>query len=458
MFASFVLASMLATSLTGCVPARWPSAQPGSLELLTGTPIGCLLLEEAQWTPEFLSAARSRQLAVLAVVDTKQGAGLARKALSLPFDGLVLEGDAPQEQVDSIRSLARDAGKPLVALLPRARIELDGTAPVVGTWQGLWPGIKVDPGGAVKAAPTGAPWIETNAGFLRFVRAAVQPGSAVWMANRPPDKLVLGPERYAQAIGDARMCGARWVLSLDSSFAASLLGADVKAREAWNRIKRFLNFYEQHNELCLLPDSSGLGLVQDVDSGARYSGGFLDMLAPRHIPAFIAPTRKLATAQLGDVRMLLNIAPASLTPEQKEVVRAAARQGATVVNGPPGWRVASVPGDQITFTGEQTQKIDDAWREINGLIGRRNFGVRVFGAPGVLSNLKATPDRAKQALHLVNYTQHPVESITIYIAGKHKKVTLLTPQGDKPMDTYDVDEGTGVDIAKFVDIGILLIE
>ena len=454
MLASFLLASMLAAGLSDCVPARWPSAQPESLELLKGSPVNCLLLEESQWTAEFLGAARSRQLTVLAVVKPDS----AKKALSLRVDGLVLEGDLPLEQVDSIRSLARDAGKPLVALLPRGKIALDGAAPVVGTWQGLWPGIKVDPGGAVKAAPTGAPWIETNSGFLRFVRAAVQPGNAIWMANRPPEKLVLGPERYAQAIGDAQMCGARWVLSLDPSLAASLLEGDAKARDAWTRIKRFLAFYEEHKDLCLLPDWSGLGLVQDVDSGALYSGGFLDMLAPRHIPAFIAPTRKLAAAQFSDVRMLLNIDPASLTPEQKEVVKTAARHGATVVNGPPGWKVASAPGDAITFSGDQTQKIDDAWREINSLIGRRNFGVRVFGAPGVLSNLKATPDRTKRALHLVNYSQHPVEAITIYVAGKRRKVTLLTPQGDKPMETYDVDEGTGVEIAKFVDIGILLIE
>ena len=56
--------------------------------------------------------------------------------------------------------------------------------------------------GKTKAAPSGGPWINTNGGFLRFVRAAA-PGAVVWLGNQPPDKTVITADRYMQAVADA---------------------------------------------------------------------------------------------------------------------------------------------------------------------------------------------------------------------------------------------------------------
>ena len=49
-----------------------------------------------------------------------------------------------------------------VAILPESKL--------VGTWQGVWPGINQTEADTAKAAPSGAPWIDTNSGFLRFVQ------------------------------------------------------------------------------------------------------------------------------------------------------------------------------------------------------------------------------------------------------------------------------------------------
>jgi hypothetical protein len=196
-----------------------------------------------------------------------------------------------------------------------------------------------------------------------------------------------------------------------------------------------------------------------VSSGALYSGGFLDMIGARHVPVTVAPASRINEARLPGVRLLLNIDPSSLTPEQKQRVQEIARGGAMVVNGPPGWKLdAGADPSRITFDEKQIKQLDEAWREINSLIGRRNFAVRLFGAPSMLSALKATPGRETLALHLVNYSDYPVESISVHVDGKFTKATLLTPQGERPGDLYAMEEGTGVDIDRVEDVAILLIE
>jgi hypothetical protein len=77
-------------------------------------------------------------------------------------------------------------------------------------------------------------------------------------------------------------------------------------------------------------------------------------------------------------------------------VRVVGGGGAMLVNGPPGWKMRLPEGGAIVFGAEQLKQLDSIWREVNGIIGRRNFGVRVFGAPGMLSNLKRPPE-GKQA-------------------------------------------------------------
>ena len=42
-------AAALAGFLPACVPARWFSSDPESLNLLKGTPINCLLIEARHW-------------------------------------------------------------------------------------------------------------------------------------------------------------------------------------------------------------------------------------------------------------------------------------------------------------------------------------------------------------------------------------------------------------------------
>src|ERR1041385_1609850 len=168
-------ALMLLAAWADWIPARWPSHDPQSLELLSGTPVNCLLLEKPFAGPEFIRKAAQRNIAVLAVLHPGD---------SLPageFNGIVLEGDfAP----DALSRLRANVKAPVIELPSRRGIRLDSADAITGTSQGLWPGIEIEHGGSTLTGPTASPWIDTNSGFLSFLRAAT--GAAIWVGVKPP--------------------------------------------------------------------------------------------------------------------------------------------------------------------------------------------------------------------------------------------------------------------------------
>src|ERR1700694_2811299 len=80
------------------VPARWRWLETKTLDLLTGTPVNCLLIDwNAQQKVEaakFAAAAAHRGIATLAVIHPGGDAGEpARDAVRAKLTGVVLEGD-----------------------------------------------------------------------------------------------------------------------------------------------------------------------------------------------------------------------------------------------------------------------------------------------------------------------------------------------------------------------------
>jgi hypothetical protein len=189
------------------VPARWPWPEAKSLELLADSSVNCLLLKT--YSAGFVAAAAKRGLVTLAVVSPGEDAvAAARNALSAGVNGIVLQGDFPDGESAAVKQAAGDA--PVIELAARSRLQLGSKAAIIGTYQGVWPGVVAMES---KAGPTGATWIQTNTGFIRAVRAW---GDAMlWIANEPPPKTVVTSRRYQQAIADAAMSGARWVIAFE---------------------------------------------------------------------------------------------------------------------------------------------------------------------------------------------------------------------------------------------------
>jgi len=417
---------MVAAALTECVPMRWPAGWGADeLKRLEGTPFNCVVAGEDLWAKGFVETAAAKGVRVLGTTG----------------------GNADK---------AKAAGVELIEMGARVRVAA-ASGPVIATDQGLWPGIRAEKDGKAEARPTGGPWVETNTGFVRYVRA-VTPDKPLWIANRAPSGVVLDGKKHIHALADAASNGAQWVVDLETGLADGIKNGEAKALADWERIAGAARFYQTNRKYCEWSDGGGLALVEDERMGALLSGGIMDMIVAKHIPVRALKPDQLGAAPAMGLATILNVDPSLLTGEQAGHVRAVARGGATLVNGPPGWKMKLPEGGRIVFDEAQLKQLDSIWREVNGIIGRRNFGVRVFGAPGMLSNLKRSPDGRQAAVHLVNYTDYPVQTITVHTTEKWSTARLFTPQGEKSLELYGSDEGVAFDIERVEDVAIVVLE
>lgn len=428
-------------------PARWNSRDVNSLELVRQTPINCLLIEERNWSAEFNRAAAAAGIATLAVVPG--GAWDAGKFKELGFAGVAAEGDVQGEA----------AGLTVVPLGLRTSMRFGTGAPIVGTSQGVWPGINQTEE-EIKAAPSGAPWIDTNSGFLRFVRAAAG-NAAVWIGHRPPEKKVIPVSRYVQAIADAAIVGAHWVVALDTDFEARLLTREPKAMADWQRIAQAMRFFDEHREWLKLPPYGQLAIVQDVASGGLFSGGILDMIAVKHTPVRAVVGQALSKDQMSGARMAVNVDPAQTGDSGKEILRDFTRGGGTLLTAPPGWKFPPQRPGQVKLDEKEVEKIDTIWKEVNSMTGRHNLGVRLFNVASLLSSLAAPATGKPLVLWLVNYSDFDIETVTAHVLGKFTKATMYEPgaAAGRKIEVYEAEENTtGVDIEKVHALAALVLE
>jgi hypothetical protein len=440
------------------VPARWASSDPKSLELLSGTPINCLWLERPQWSSTFLEEAAKRGIATVAVIH-REGDSIeaAQAASKMKFDGVATEGDFDDYTQLILAGTVAKSKALLIESVARARMKLDGAAPIVATYQALWPGIHVEAGGTASAGPTANPWIDTNTGFIRFARASTD--SIVWLTNRPPPKTVIPVSRYLQAVADAEMSGARWVISLDDDFSKRLLAGEEKATADWRRIGSAVAHYETHPEWRGAQPAGGVAIVEDL-ARARLSAGLFDMLTAKHIPVVEVPAQKAAAAgALKNAVVAVETDPGRLDAAEKKTIEAATAGGGKVVAGADAAKALDRPEDVFTYDPADTT-VATIWQQVDAAVGNRNLGVRLFNVASMLSNLLATRGQRQMVLHLVNYSDYPAQGVTVRIRGTWRHARLYRP-GERPLDiqTYKAEDGTGIDIdQRFVTIATLVIE
>ncbi|MBL8218277.1 MAG: hypothetical protein JNL62_03570 [Bryobacterales bacterium] len=415
----------LAASLADCVPMRWSGAHP--LTTLDGSPITCLLLEEPQWT--LIEEARSRGLRTLAIVRTQ---AQAERAAKRNPDAIVSESSGISSTM------------PMIHLGARNEIRFDTPAPIIGTSQAVWPGIEIEHGGpkATSAAPTGSAWIHTNTGFLRFVRAVAK--APFWLANTPPPGTAFPAKRYAQAVSDAAAAGARWVLAFDDKLPPS----------EWKPVFDTVRFYEAHSGWRAMKPWAEVAIVQDERSGALITGSLLDMLSVMNTPVRAIPSRQLNAAAIEGAKVTVAIDPQAYTAEQRALL---AKHGGKLVTGPNSWRMPEPSAGRITFDKAQYKELEAIWPELHLAVQRKNFGVRMFNVTGVLTYLLRSDKQV--VLHLVNYTDYPVENITAFVQGKYAAAQLLTPNSaGRPLRTYAAPDGTAIEIDRLETSAAVLLE
>ncbi len=426
------------------VPARWPWSDPASLDLLSGGPVNCLLVRP--FTAEFASAAAGRGLATLALVLPADDAPeTTRRALAAGVTGIALEGDFPEAAIASVRQAA--GGAPVVELALRSRMLRNSGAPVAATYQGVWPGVAVQENGAMRAGPSGSVWIDTNTGFLRAARASG--GAPLWIAQQPPPKTLVTAGRYLVAIADAAMSGARWVLALDGDFSARLAARETRALADWRRMLDLVRYFERNPEWREMREYGKLALIQDPAKGGLISGGILDMIAAKNTPARIVPHERLTPDALKGASFAVDLDSGALTPAERDALRDFTRSGGTLLTAPPWWKDKAPAGNAITLDKTELGQLNDIFHELNSTVGRGNLGVRLFNASAMLSNFLISADGKTAILHLVNYSDYPVENITAQFLDDFHHAALLAPGSpERPLDLHRTNDGWEADIDK----------
>lgn len=458
-----LFALLLAAALPNWVPARWNSADPKSLDLLAGTPVNCILLESTSWNQEMVKRAAARNIATLAVIHPgaghpEQAGEQARRAAELKMNGIVLEGDYQPEAADRVRAVAAATGLRVIELPIRRRIRLDSRDPIIGTSQGLWPGIEIEHGGKVMTGPTSNPWIDTNTGFLRFLRAATD--ATLWIGVRPPPQAAYSVARYQVAIADAAMSGARWIIALDDDLDRRLLAGERKALDAWKQIMACLSYFESRTEWRDYRPYSKFAVVQDAESGGLLSASLLDMLSVQHTAVRPILTRRLSPESLHDTRIVLDVDAESISAQQKQALQDFVSSGGVLVNPPAGWRFPqTAEAQQLVPDRRQSNQIQGIWEVTYNATARKNFGARTFNTSSVVYNLLATRDARSLLIHLVNYADFAAETVTVQVLGQWKRARLYRPDAPpQELPVYPIKDGSAVDIDRISVVATLRLD
>lgn len=386
----------LAVLAAQCVPARWYSGDSHSLDLLSNTPFNCLIVDAAHWTPALVAEGHRRGFKMLAEVES------ATSKLPVGADAFVSRGQLP----------ARDV--PAIVLADRNAVHTE--AGLVAVAQAVWPGLRATDD--LIATPSSAPWVDTNLGYLRYLRT--QTKDPIWLTNRPPPGKVYPVRRYEQVLCDAALAGARWVLDVDDTIA-------TRAKD-WSELMGIAAFLQALPDFRNLDIYSRLGVSVSPQTGALVSGGVLDMIGTQHIPFRVVKSGK-------GMDQFFDFADDSIVKFPKTSL------GRTMV----------LPDD--------VGKLEPVYRRVEVIVGRTNFGLRVFNGAAILSAPYSLPGGKSVGVLLVNYTDYPAENITLHVLGTWKKATLEAPgQPPKSLSIYPVDTATAVEIDSLNVVGFVRIE
>jgi hypothetical protein len=436
-------------------------AEPRALEILAGTPVSCLVVPWAAGSAAdaghqdalagLVASARSRGLEIVGHVEV--GADLraaARAAATAGLSALATESGDEVEGVPVLRFRPRESG----SLAP---------TDFLGAADAVWPGMKIPAGGEVDAwsGPTGPPWIDSNAWFVRLVRALVRP-KALWLSFDPPESdAPIPPESYVMAIADSTIYGARWVLSLDPHLRLGLLEGRPSARTAWATIAGALAFFEDHAAWRRFRAVGQLAVVSDYSGPNQFlSFEVLNLLARQSSLYHILETSRALVASLTDLKAVLYVDEAPPDPDLVRRLYDFAEQGGTLIT-PPGWELRGEPDDdswlprfrisryghgRLAVSREPLVDPQVLAEDAHLLMSYRYDPVRVFNAfTGVLHYLKSG-DGDTGVLHLLRYsTRFLAMPITAWFEKPWASGRTWRVGGEAAMPTERVVVESGVE-------------
>src|SRR5579871_1399239 len=440
--------------------ARW--YEPATLGLLEGSPANCLLVtwsasadaaaerEQQALLTVYTEAAHKRGLAVLGLVYAAGDASkISANAVGAALDGLVLDGEFTPDFATDLR---KAAGSMLVVEIARDAASWRWRqAPVVAVAGAPPSGRNLSEMG-IRGSPSSQPWLESNIWLVRSFALASR-SRPVWISSQLENATAID---YERAIADAAAAGGRWIVSLDDSLRAKLLAGDASAGETWHRLSSYLKFSEDRARGRDLTAYGNVGIVLDP-SKQDTADEYLKIATRRQVPYQLLKRSELNAAAAAKFRALVAIELEPLSDAERKLLQGFAENGGLVFAGPswggapktePSTDVAAGKGQVI---GYKDPKPETVARELKEVLSHKELGVVPFNVPSVITSTSGGGAGQALVVQLVNYFDHPVEAITLRVAGKFRSAHLETPEGASlELPLREEDGNTEVTVPKLI--------
>jgi hypothetical protein len=333
-----------------------------------------------------------------------------------------------------------------------------------------WPGLKVDVGKDVDAAsgPTGPPWIDSNAWFVRLANQLIAP-ETTWLWYEPPAEGLRDPGgAYVQAIADAEVFGARWVVSLDADTRLDLALGREPGVETWDRVSRALEFFEAHRDWSRLAPVGQLGVISAFAGPDEWLSFEVLNLLSRYSRLYRAlpregdssPTRGAPSNPFDGLEALLYV---DATPPDEGLLGrlyAFAEQGGTLIT-PPGWEERgellpgpSFPRFRLSRYGRgrlavAREELVDPYllaEDAQALMSHRHDLVRVFNPGTGRFTYARSPDGRSAVVHLFPFSRYAFEThVSVWFRQPWETAVAWEVSAPGPEPAERTDRETGVE-------------
>ncbi len=386
-------------------PMRWPAEwkDPAALDVLKGTAINCLLVERDVTLDPVMSRAR-------------------------------------QEGIQVVQPGVPPAGVKVI--------------------EGEWPGVKLSESGVLdhaSAGPTGVPWIDSNGWSVRL-EAALNPGSQVWV-DAAPRKPRLFTESYTTAVADAAAHGGRWIVSIDSQFAAGIAVRSPEALGRWKSLTDAAGFFAARNDWSNYVPEAVIGIVSDFAGRNEFMNQeLLNLVARTNQQYRIIVKSAFSQSSLSGLRALLYADEEAPAPDLRRQILAFVEAGGMLITGPKWGELQGIPMAgahhprySLRAYGKGRLAVaqpdfEDPYVVANDsvvLISHRYELLRFWNGGAVGSYFAVAPDRKQALLQMLFYAfilgdNRP----TVRVAGRYRAARLWTLDQPAPRSLdIEIKEG-----------------
>jgi hypothetical protein len=309
--------------------------------------------------------------------------------------------------------------------------------------------------------------VDSNAGAIRLAQTK-EPARQVWLTYSPPGaKEVIPFEEYVRPIAEAGAYGARWVISLDGTFAQAINAKSDRALGVWRQMMGVLKLFEGRAEWRAWQPVAGLAVVSSFQGEMQLVAEEFLALAPRrHLAHRIVLAPDLLAASFEQQNAILYLEAAPPEGNARSTLLRFAENGGSVFA--PRGLVQAKPletrqahaihplgrGRVIT----PLDKWEDPFtlaRQVHLLLSIREDVVQVWNGGDMNSHYLSSPDGRRAVVHLIPYASGNTQPVTIGVRKAYRSARVTTPASTTPANAVQGGLGFEIPVGEFSSYAVI---